>query len=130
MPKRGEEWISRGGVVFFGSREEGQMFLKGGKKMEERRKFRRWYPEGGEKVIVVQAGSSQEMALLDISPGGMKFSCSTALAVGLTIEARVDVLPGAGPFYVRGCVCRTQQRNDLWEIAVTFQKIRTYSLSS
>jgi hypothetical protein len=93
--------------------------------MEERRKFRRWHLDVEKKTILSQAGLKHEASLLDISAGGMKVSCNNSFAIGTTLNGIFELSQEGGPFYVRGRVCRLDQRDQNWEIAVVFEKIRT-----
>ena len=97
--------------------------------MEERRKFPRWCLDVEKKTTLSHSGLEYHASLLDISAGGMKVSCDSSFEVGTTLDGIFEVSADVGPFYVRGKVCRLQQREQKWEIAVVFEKIRTFPFS-
>ncbi len=96
--------------------------------MEERRKFNRWYLEEKEKAVISLADTEnkEEVEVVDISAGGMRFFSSRPVEIGTTVYGEFKVLPNLGPYFIKGRVNRVEKRKeDAWEIAIQFEKVRT-----
>jgi len=92
--------------------------------MEEKRKFNRWYTQN--KATISYEGVKNEVSLLDVSAGGMRFFSDQPLEIGSLIYGEFKVLSQLNPFFVKGRVIRTQQKDsNRWEIAVRFEKVST-----
>jgi hypothetical protein len=97
--------------------------------MEERRKFKRWRFEEEKKVVISHHTVDETVSIVDISTGGMKIKSFTALQNDDVVCGEIELLPRLGPFYIRGTVRRVTEKQDFWEVAVAFNKVRGYPLS-
>ena len=93
--------------------------------MDERRQKQRWTVSGDKDLVVSSQDQKKQASLIDISTGGMRFSCSRPLEVGDTIEGEFSLPPSGGPFFIKGRVDRVSESSGMWEIAVVFEKVST-----
>ncbi len=99
--------------------------------MEGKRKFNRLYAKE-KKAIVSWGGTKNEVGLLDVSAGGMRFFSTQPLELGELVYGEFKILSNLDSFFIKGRVIRSTKKEDadLWEIAVKFEKISTIPLIS
>jgi c-di-GMP-binding flagellar brake protein YcgR len=98
--------------------------------MEERRKFNRWRAETAERAAITYAGTKEEAEILDISAGGMRVFFPRFVDIGAVIYGEFKILPGRGPFFVRGKVIRAAEREGKWDLGIEFEKVSTLPLQA
>ncbi|OPX28315.1 MAG: hypothetical protein B1H08_06130 [Candidatus Omnitrophica bacterium 4484_171] len=92
--------------------------------MEDKRKFIRWN-EPKEKSAISCAELEGEVDVLDMSAGGMKILCSRHLEVGTVVYAELRIIPQIKPFFVIGKVTRSTARDNVYDVAIKFDKVST-----
>ena len=96
--------------------------------MEERRKFGRW-DEPTVKSAVSFADLQQDIEVLDMSAGGIRVSCSQPLAIGTVVYGELRIIPQVKPFFIMGKVTRLDQKGDVFEAAIKFDKVSTIKIA-
>ena len=96
--------------------------------MEEKRKSCRWNLEEKNKAVVSYGGQEEQVTILDISAGGMKFSFSHPLDIGSILYGKFRLPSNMGPFFIKGKVDRVFQDQHNWEVAVAFEKVSAVPL--
>jgi len=96
--------------------------------MEEKRQFIRW-AEPKEKSAVSCAELEGNVDVLDMSAGGMRISCSKPLTIGTVVYAELRIIPQIKPFFVMGKVTRAIQKNNVYDVAIKFDKVSAIKLA-
>ncbi|MHB9020151.1 MAG: PilZ domain-containing protein [Minisyncoccota bacterium] len=90
--------------------------------MDERRKAKRWYPEGNNVAHFIPDGMQEKVLLGDITPFGMKAFFPRPVSVGTQLQGKVEFsfnLTGAKiPFHIKGEVVRVNESNGRWDTAI------------
>jgi hypothetical protein len=95
--------------------------------MQERRKTNRLPRQ--EKTFVEKDSGKREVTLLDISLGGMRIQLDEELKIGTVLTLKINIMPHAGAFYVRGAVSWVRVCDPgHFETGITFTKISTIPL--
>jgi len=97
--------------------------------MEEKRKFTRWN-EPIEKSAISCTEIEGEVDVLDMSAGGMRVLCSKHLEVGTVVYAELRIIPQIKPFFVMGKVTRSTARDNVYDVAIKFDKVSTIKLAA
>ena len=97
--------------------------------MEDKRKFIRW-SEPKEKSAISCAELEGEVDVLDMSAGGMRILCSKPLEVGTVVYAELRIIPQIKPFFVMGRVTRSTARDNVYDVAIKFDKVSTIKLAA
>ncbi|MFH1247546.1 MAG: PilZ domain-containing protein [Candidatus Omnitrophota bacterium] len=101
--------------------------------MKEKRKFTRMGAQE-RKFLQKQGNTTQEIKLLDVSPGGMRILLdNNNLKVGSSIYGQFQILPSWGNFYVCGEVVWVKpsdenKKEDNFIVGVKFNKVSTVPL--
>ncbi len=96
--------------------------------MEDKRQFNRWeHPT--EKSSIMCEDLQGEVEVVNMSAGGMKISCSHPLEIGTVVYAQLRIVPHIRPFYIMGKVTRVMQKDNLFEVAIKFDKVSTIQIT-
>ncbi len=98
--------------------------------MDEKRKFNRWHIKDDKTTVVACEGNQQEVALIDVSAGGMKVNFPIPVNTGSIIYGKLDVLSEIRPFFVKGKVVRVEPKDSQFETAIEFEHVSTTPLGN
>ncbi|MCK4810291.1 MAG: PilZ domain-containing protein [Candidatus Omnitrophica bacterium] len=97
--------------------------------MEDKRRFNRLdLVQDG--AVVSCAGIEEKGKISDISRGGMKVFFSQPMEIGAVIHGQFRVLSDREPFFVKGIITRVVGVDNMWEVAVKFEKVSTIPLDA
>jgi len=97
--------------------------------MEEKRKFSRWGLDN-ERAYIDLEGQKEEVQILDISIAGMRVIANRPIDKDRQVTGEFKILPNIGPFFVRGKVIWSTERDKNFESGIEFEKVSTIPLEA
>ena len=95
--------------------------------MEDKRRFDRWGLDNNAYIDL--GGEKKEVQVADVSIGGMRIVTNSPLDKNKVITSEFKILPNIGPFFVKGRIIWTTDKEGAFESGVIFDKVSTAPLS-